>query len=436
MAIQETHYSVQDLKCINSLHDSFVGCGVAKIDESENIIQGRYSGGVALLWRTELSKHIKQIKMDANWCVAIEVTIESTKFVILNVYMPYQKREHEDLYMEQLGYIKAFIEEINSTNLVIIGDFNANLGLTGTKLFTNNMIDFCNDNSLLISSQLLLPNDTYSYVCTREGVPYHSWLDHIVSSSDFHKSIETINVLYNMSDEDHIPVCMDINVSVLPNLTCENNDYSGTISWDRIKDCELKKYLNLTDKHLSNIHIPVEALICGDLHCSNNSHKLMLDEFFCNITKCLNISSEQICKNNRKYINKPGWSDYASDMYKYSREMRQLWIDNGKPRQGAIFKEFTRSKARFKYALRFIPKNETILRKESLAKKMSNLKSNEFWKEIGSINRAKTPLPCTIEDSNGPTEIIKLWEKHYHGIFNCLPKMSQGVFFLLNQLRI
>ena len=150
------------------------------------------------------------------------------------------------------------------------------------------MIDFCNDNSLLISSQLLLPNDTYSYVCTREGVPYHSWLDHIVSSSDFHKSIETINVLYNMSDEDHIPVCMDINVSVLPNLTCENNDYSGTISWDRIKDCELKKYLNLTDKHFSNIHIPVQALICGDLHCSNNSHKLMLDELFCNITKCLN----------------------------------------------------------------------------------------------------------------------------------------------------
>ena len=91
MAIQETHYSVQDLKCINSLHDSFVRCGVAKMDESENIIQGRYSGGVALLWRTELSKHIKQIKMDANWCVAIEVTIDSTKFVILNVYMLYQK---------------------------------------------------------------------------------------------------------------------------------------------------------------------------------------------------------------------------------------------------------------------------------------------------------------------------------------------------------
>ena len=53
IAIQETHYSQQDLKSINSLHESFVGFGVAKINESNNIIQGSFSGGVAFLWRTE-----------------------------------------------------------------------------------------------------------------------------------------------------------------------------------------------------------------------------------------------------------------------------------------------------------------------------------------------------------------------------------------------
>ena len=74
--------------------------------------------------------------------------------------MPYQKPEHEDLYMEQLGYIKCFMEEIESTNLVILGDFNANLGVPGTKLFTNMLTDFCSDNNLIISSQLMLPANT------------------------------------------------------------------------------------------------------------------------------------------------------------------------------------------------------------------------------------------------------------------------------------
>ena len=40
IAFQETHYSVQQLKGINSLHKGFVGFGVAKINESDGIIHG------------------------------------------------------------------------------------------------------------------------------------------------------------------------------------------------------------------------------------------------------------------------------------------------------------------------------------------------------------------------------------------------------------
>ena len=161
----------------------------------------------------------------------------------------------------------------------------------------------------------------------------------------------------------------------------------------------------------------------------------MLDKFYCDIINCMNLSSEHLCKNNKnkKFVNKPGWSDHVSDLYKYSREIRSLWLDNGKPRQGHLFVEYTRSRARFKYALKYIKRNEADMRKASLARKMSDLESNEFWKEIRAINNAKTPLPCSIEDSNGPKEIINLWEKHYREIFNCLPKVSYGSNFELEE---
>ena len=165
-------------------------------------------------------------------------------------------------------------------------------------------------------------------------------------------------------------------------------------------------------------------MLCKNLHCNDSNHKTELDNFYYSICGSLDIASKHLCNKSKKSLNKPGWSDYVADMYKYSREMRQLWLDNGKQRQGIIFNEFTRSKARFKYALRVIRKNETSLRKKSLAKKMTNLSSKDFWKEIGSINNSKTPLPCTIENANGPQEIIELWEKHYHGIFNCLNKIT------------
>ena len=55
---------------------------------------------------------------------------------------------------------------------------------------------------------------------------------------------------------------------------------------------------------------------------------------------------------------------------------------------------------------------------------MTKLNSNEFWKEISAINNSKTPLPVTVENANEPQAICKLWENHYQGIFNCLPKVG------------
>ena len=142
IAFQETHYAKQNIKCLNSLHSEFVGIGMTKVDESDGVMQGRYSGGVAILWRNALSKYVKQTDINADWCNGVEININNCKFVILNVHLPYQCIENEDLYMENLGIIKSLLDDIQCTNNAIVGDFNANLGISGTKLFTNYMLDF------------------------------------------------------------------------------------------------------------------------------------------------------------------------------------------------------------------------------------------------------------------------------------------------------
>ena len=89
VAFQETWLSKQNLSCINSLHESFVGSGVSKVDETAGLVQGRYSGGVAIMWRKEFCNHIKIIELDSDWCMAVEINMGSVKFVIFNIYMPY-----------------------------------------------------------------------------------------------------------------------------------------------------------------------------------------------------------------------------------------------------------------------------------------------------------------------------------------------------------
>ena len=65
------------------------------------------------------------------------------------------------------------------------------------------------------------------------------------------------------------------------------------------------------------------------------------------------------------------------------------------------------------------------LEKSPWQKKLSNLSSNEFWREIASINNSKVMLPTSIEDATGAKEISILWERHFESIFNCLQNFNK-----------
>ena len=61
--------------------------------------------------------------------------------------------------------------------------------------------------------------------------------------------------------------------------------------------------------------------------------------------------------DKEKYTHKPGWAEYVDNWYDTSREIRQMWINAGKPRQGLVHDLHVNCKCRSKYALRFIKNN-------------------------------------------------------------------------------
>ncbi len=60
------------------------------------------------------------------------------------------------------------------------------------------------------------------------------------------------------------------------------------------------------------------------------------------------------------------------------------------------------------------------MRKDSLARKLSNHSVNDFWKEVKLINNSKTPLPTDIDGVEGADKIVQVWKNHYHDLFNCV----------------
>ena len=413
VAIQETWYAKQNLKCLNSLHRDFIGTGAATIDESHGVYQGHYPGGVALFWRKNISANIKRLEFQSNWAVAIEIQQGETSLVILNVYMPYQSIQNQEQYYDNLGNINSFIESINTTNFMIIGDWNANLGISGNTLFSPIMEEFCNENNLIISSKELLPYDTHSHISRRTDTIFKSWLDHVVSSKDCHTAIENIDMLYDITDEDHIPFVVYVQVKNIPKVSSETNNVLPKVNWCNVKDSELQKYYTLTEETLSNIELPIEALSCNNLNCTNSDHRQHLSTFYNNINNSLTKASKHLYNKTKNFVQRPGWTDYVSDLYDYSKSCRQIWLNENLPRQGIVHQNYIKARARFKYAGKYIKKNEDKLRKESMAKNLANKDTKEFWKDIAKSNNCKTPLPDQIDEAKGSDNILKLWKKHF-----------------------
>ena len=101
------------------------------------------------------------------------------------------------------------------------------------------------------------------------------------------------------------------------------------------------------------------------------------------------------------------WSDHARDLHTAAREYFVMWVDADKPKNGSVFDLIKSPRVRFKYAIRFIKKHESQLRKDSLAKKLSQSKPKHFWKEIRRINNCNIPLPNSVEGISGKEDIME-----------------------------
>ena len=69
--------------------------------------------------------HVACLHLDTDWLTGIEINYNNQKYVILCVYMPYESHDHEDLFLEHLDTLKAIIEDLNTTCISIVGDWNS-----------------------------------------------------------------------------------------------------------------------------------------------------------------------------------------------------------------------------------------------------------------------------------------------------------------------
>ena len=85
------------------------------MDNTTGLCHGHAPGGVAIMWRSSLDKYVTPLYFNINWLTGIRIQQGNQIFVILCVYMPYECRDNEESYLDNLGTIKTIIDELDCT---------------------------------------------------------------------------------------------------------------------------------------------------------------------------------------------------------------------------------------------------------------------------------------------------------------------------------
>ena len=167
-----------------------------------------------------------------------------------------------DDYIFYLNKIKIIIESANTPYVYVLGDFNADI--QSDSVFGSELVEFCNLNKLDFIDRIILPSSSFTFISQAHGTT--SWLDHCITTAAGRSLISNAFITDNVICSDHFPLSINNECSI--DLTYDYNFQMKHVNlpqWRTANDLDKNAYTICTNEKLSNIKIPINALLCKSL---------------------------------------------------------------------------------------------------------------------------------------------------------------------------
>ena len=433
--LQEHWLSNDQLRLLGDIDDNFIYAGVSGFDNSD-ILPGRPYGGCAILWKSDLDARVDILQTNSKRLCAIRMIGDTFRLLFINCYMPYENENDPsttDDFVEQLCIIDDLVNSNCDCHIIVGGDLNVDLSRDRTHTLLLN--SFCENLEL----RAVLGHDRctidYSYNFNAERF---SVLDHfLLSNNIFENFVEGACVVHDMDNtSDHDPIFIKLLLNVKFAGFNERNR-SSRISWPKATESHICDYRRALSRKLLDISLPVDALACHDLHCSQAAHLNALQEYTQSITNaCITAAANTIPRTctrpNTGRI--PGWSEHVRPLRERSMFWHRMWLDCGRPRTGVVSESMRRTRAAYHYALRRIRKDEEDIVRERTADAMLLNNSRDFWLEVKRIRGNKACISRTIDGQTEDHNIVRMFAAKYRDLFSRVPCSAEEMRAVENRV--
>ena len=416
LCLQEHHLLYENVNFLSTLDNDylcFARCD-SRVSTNGTIIR---QGGIAILWKTSLSHVITPLsELGDNRIQGIRICEPGKATIFLfNVYLPSANHVYSNYESCLHDLIDIYSYYSNEGIVILAGDFNTAFRL-GQRAHVRQYGDRRRTD---LFEQFMLSNNLQSLVthgmckgplCT--FFPYSggpcSQIDHVIIQNCHLCIIEHVMVEdeHALNTSDHHPISLRISCRI-PRYSAQTR---RTYRWDKADSTIYRDTLEgcIIVKGLMNMSIRCP----DDIDLLYNELKLSILE---SSEKC--VPKSRFCS-----YKKPYWSSEIKELYARQKQLRRIWIEEGRPR-GSDYPSYVEYKAA-KYVFAKTLRKSAARYEQSQyedVNKFYDMDMKTFWKYARKRKHNDNSVNV-MRDENGtyetPDSQLSMWKEHYTNLLN------------------
>ena len=270
----------------------------------------------------------------------------------------------------------------------------------------------------LASCDNSFPTTTITY--HHDSLGHKKWNDHFLVSRDLIESASLSN--HEVLEEgdnlsDHFPITMSLKTKFRQSVyTPTQTVFKRQLKWAKLRESHKNTFSQRLHNDLASqpSHAP---LFCRNMcRCRDDQCQLAIQKEYDFLIASLK-SADSALPRYKPGIEKDWWTDDLSQLRDSSIDIQNLWIGEGRPRQGPIHEERLRIRAAYKRAIRAAQRAPKQAAWNQLHSSLADSDSDTFWKSWKKIyNKNKSHRPPVVEGCSSGEAIADCFK-------NCFEKI-------------
>ena len=412
---------VNQLRC---LHPNFDGYGTSAMEKTveKKIITGRPYGGTGFLYNKKYSRSVKPlVNFKHNRVTALEIKTNVGNIIFINAYMPYYNtRALSDsliAYRETVGYVENIMHSHPGSNFIIASDFNCDLN-DSNHAYTKIWSDVIASNNLFSAFEIMDNFDVNSFTRCEPKTRSFSILDGFLISNDLRTNVTNVRISHiGTNVSDHSPVEFELTVPISSIVKNPYSSMPGYINWKKLTEEQTTAFRHKMLQELNAIDVSYLCILHGDMCCTNDAHKLCLENYYCDIVRAVTTAESVLPKTN-PISQRSFWTDELTNLKRESVECTNYWRSIGSPRHGPAFECKKKCQLLYKSKIRREKNNDAKKKSDTLHSDLLEKQGISFWKTWNKINQTGNSLSTRVDGETEGPAIANSFATYFESVYS------------------